>query len=112
MSAKRGDAPGKTWDQLMAAAQVGDANAYRILLSELSAWLRRHFARRLPRAMTEDAVEDVLLAIHEKRHTYDPTRPFGPWLAAIARCKWTDRLRSLKAAASEPLDESLGVAGP
>jgi len=31
--------------------------------------------------MTEDAVQDVLLAIHEKRHTYDPARPFGPWLA-------------------------------
>ena len=100
MSAKRGDAPGKTWDRLMAAAQVGDANAYRILLSELSAWLRRYFARRLPRAMTEDAVQDVLLAIHEKRHTYDPTRPFGPWLAAIARYKWIDRLRSLKADAA------------
>ena len=109
MSDKRGDAPGQTWDQLMAAAQVGDANAYRILLSELSAWLRRYYARRLPPAMTEDAVQDVLLAIHEKRHTYDPTRPFGPWLAAIARYKWIDRLRSLKAEASEPLDENIGV---
>jgi RNA polymerase sigma-70 factor (ECF subfamily) len=59
--------------------------------------------------MTEDAVQDVLLAIHEKRHTYDPARPFGPWLAAIARYKWIDRLRSLKAEASEPLDEAMGV---
>jgi RNA polymerase sigma-70 factor (ECF subfamily) len=58
--------------------------------------------------MTEDAVQNVLLAIHEKRHTYDPGRPFGPWLAAIARYKWIDRLRSLKADASEPLDENMG----
>jgi RNA polymerase sigma-70 factor (ECF subfamily) len=47
--------------------------------------------------------------IHEKRHTYDPARPFGPWLAAIARYKWIDRLRSLKADAAEPLDENIGV---
>lgn len=100
---------GQNWDQMMAAAQVGDANAYRTLLSELAPWLRRYYARRLPLAMTEDAVQDVLLAIHEKRHTYDPGRPFGPWLAAIARYKWIDRLRSLKAEAAEPLDENIGI---
>ena len=75
-------------------------------------WLRGcagYYARRLPPSMTEDAVQDVLLAIHEKRHTYDPARPFGPWLAAIARYKWIDRLRSLKAEASEPLDENMGA---
>jgi RNA polymerase sigma factor (sigma-70 family) len=109
VSAKAGDASGQNWDRLMAAAQVGDANAYRTLLAELALWLRRYYARRLPPAMTEDAVQDVLLAIHEKRHTYDPARPFGPWLAAIARYKWIDRLRSLKADAAEPLDENIGV---
>ncbi len=109
MSGKRDDASGQNWDQLMAAAQVGDASAYRTLLDELSPWLRRYYARRLPPAMTEDAVQDVLLAVHEKRHTYDPARPFGPWIAAIARYKWIDRLRSLKVEASEPLDENIGV---
>ena len=77
-----------------------------------ASWLRgcaRDDARRLPPSMTEDAVQDVLLAIDQKRHTYDPARPFGPWLAAIARYKWIDRLRSLKAEASEPLDENMGV---
>lgn len=103
------DSPGQTWDCLMAAAQVGDAHAYRSLLVELVPWLRRYYARRLPPAITEDAVQDVLLAIHEKRHTYDPSRPFGPWLAAIARYKWIDRLQSLKAEAAEPLDETMGV---
>jgi RNA polymerase sigma factor (sigma-70 family) len=93
----------------MAAAQVGDVNAYRVLLGELSSWLRRYYARRLPPSMTEDAVQGVLLAIHEKRHTYDPARPFGPWLSGIARYKWIDRLRSLKAEASEPLDDTMGV---
>ena len=93
----------------MAAAQRGDVNAYRALLGELVHWLHRYYLRRLPRAMVEDAVQDVLLAIHEKRHTYDPSRPLGPWLAAIARYKWINRLRSLKAEAAEPLDETIGV---
>jgi RNA polymerase sigma factor (sigma-70 family) len=106
---KADDAPSQNWDQLMAVAQAGDANAYKILLSELAIWLRRYYARRLPATMTEDTVQDVLLAIHEKRHTYDPERPFGPWLAAIARYKWIDRLRSLKAEMAEPLDENIGV---
>ncbi|OJW19124.1 MAG: RNA polymerase subunit sigma-24 [Rhodospirillales bacterium 69-11] len=92
---------------MMAAAQQGDAGAYRALLTELTPWLRRYYARRLPPGAIEDTVQDVLLAIHEKRHTYDPARPFGPWLAAIARYKWIDRLRSLKASATEPLDETM-----
>jgi RNA polymerase sigma-70 factor (ECF subfamily) len=109
MNATAGDASGRNWDRMMAAAQGGDANAYKSLLAELVPWLRRYYARRLPPAMTEDAVQDVLLAVHEKRHTYDPARPFGPWLAAIARYKWIDRLRSLKAEAAEPLDENISV---
>jgi RNA polymerase sigma-70 factor (ECF subfamily) len=109
VSAKAVDTPGQNWDRLMVAAQVGDANAYRTLLSELAPWLRHYYARRLPPAMTEDAVHDVLLAIHEKRHTYDPARSFGPWLAAIARYKWIDRLRLLSKEAAEPLDENIGV---
>jgi RNA polymerase sigma factor (sigma-70 family) len=97
------------WDKLMAAALAGDAHAYRSLLVELVPWLRRYYQRRVPPMMVEDLVQDVLLAVHEKRHTYDPSRPFGPWLAAIARYKWIDRIRSVKWQATEPLDESFGT---
>jgi RNA polymerase sigma factor (sigma-70 family) len=41
----------------------------------------------------EDAVQDVLLTVHAVRHTYDPGRPFGPWLVAIANRRIIDRLR-------------------
>jgi RNA polymerase sigma factor (sigma-70 family) len=110
MSAKASDAADQKWDRLMAAVQRGDGNAYRTLLAELALWLHRYYVRRLPPAMTDDAVQDVLLAVHEKRHTYDPSRPFGPWLAAIARYKWIDRMRSLRAEIAEPLDDNLSVA--
>ena len=98
------------WSSLMAAAQRGDSGCYRRLLGDLRPWLMRYFARRLPPAVVDDAVQDTLFAIHEKRHTFDPTRPFGPWLAAIARYKWIDRLRALKRMAAEPLGDDLATA--
>jgi RNA polymerase sigma factor (sigma-70 family) len=98
------------WSSLMAAAQRGDSGCYRRLLGELQPWLRRYFARRLPPAVVDDAVQDTLIAIHEKRHTFDPARPFGPWLAAIARYKWIDRLRAMKRMAAEPLGDDLATA--
>jgi RNA polymerase sigma factor (sigma-70 family) len=97
------------WRALMMAAQSGNAAVYRRLLGEVGAWLRRYYVRRLPSAMVDDAVQEVLLALHEKRHTYDPSKPFGPWLAAIARYKWIDRLRAMKAASMEELSDDLPV---
>lgn len=85
------------WGALMARAQDGDQAAYRRLLREILPYLRtvmRSFHR--PSADVEDAVQDALLTIHAVRNTYDPARPFKPWLAAIARRRAIDRLRSLK----------------
>ncbi|WBO24049.1 sigma-70 family RNA polymerase sigma factor [Sphingomonas abietis] len=98
------------WGALMAAAQGGHGGAYRRLLGELREWLVRYFARRLPQGSVDDAVQDTLIAIHEKRHTYDPARPFRPWLAAVARYKWIDRLRAMGRERTEELPEAIGVA--
>jgi hypothetical protein len=72
------------WSILMAHAQGGNAEAYRRLLEEITPHTRSLAARwcRDP-SDVEDAVQDVLLTVHAIRHTYDPTRPFGPWLVAI-----------------------------
>ena len=93
----------------MVAAQQGNAGAYRRLLDELRKWLCRFYARRLPPAMVEDAVQDALIAIHDKRHTYDPERPFKPWLVAGARYKWIDRLRAMGRATTEELPDDIAV---
>ena len=97
------------WDALMVAAQAGDAAAYRRLLAEISVWLKRYYSRRLPSSMVDDVSQEVLLALHAKRHTYDPERPFMAWLAAIARYKWIDSIRSLQSNATVPLDDELAV---
>lgn len=89
------------WAQWMRQAQAGDRVAYEQLLRAvvpyLSAIARRHLAR--PDAV-DDAVQDILLIVHSVRHTYEPDRPFKPWLSTIARRHCIDierrRLRRLR----------------
>ena len=82
------------WAILMAHAQDGDRSAYQRLLREITPYLRSLAARRHrdPNDI-EDAVQDVLLTVHAIRNTFDPTRPFGPWLVTIANRRFIDRLR-------------------
>jgi RNA polymerase sigma factor (sigma-70 family) len=85
----------------MARAQEGDREAYRRLLEEITPYLRSLAARLIQnRGDIEDAVQDALLSVHAVRHTYDPMRPFGPWLVAIARRRFVDGLRRRGRAAS------------
>jgi RNA polymerase sigma-70 factor (ECF subfamily) len=95
---------------MMAAAQNGNSLAYHRLLSQVAVRLRAYYARRLPPAMIDDTIQEVLVAIHMKRRTYDPSRSFEVWLMAIARYKWIDVLRSLKTKATEPLDDDFPIA--
>jgi RNA polymerase sigma-70 factor, ECF subfamily len=82
------------WSILMARSQSGDRDAYHRLLREITPYLRALAARRHRESSdVEDAIQDILLTVHAIRHTYDPTRPFGPWLAAIANHRLIDRLR-------------------
>ncbi|KVN16619.1 MULTISPECIES: sigma-70 family RNA polymerase sigma factor [unclassified Burkholderia] len=95
------------WSTLMARAQAGDRDAYRRLLASVTPYLRRFAARHGVHAdAVEDVVQDILITVHEVRRTYDPGRPFGPWLVAIAGRRVVDALRrSGRAAAREvPLD--------
>jgi len=79
---------------LMAAAQGGDAASYQRLLKEclplIAATARR---RGVPPDQVDDVVQEVLITIHRARATYDPTRPFLPWLRAIAERRAIDGLR-------------------
>jgi RNA polymerase sigma factor (sigma-70 family) len=97
------------WSALMAASQDGHGGAYRRLLNETSEWLRLYFGRRLPSCDVDDAVQETLLAIHRRRHTFDPQYPLGPWLAAIAKRKWVDQLRSIGRGPTEELPDDLSV---
>jgi RNA polymerase sigma-70 factor (ECF subfamily) len=82
------------WSIYMAHAQGGDREAYRRLLEDITPYLRSIAARHFQNSGDiEDAVQEVLLTVHAVRHTYDPARPFGPWLVAIANRRVVDGLR-------------------
>jgi RNA polymerase sigma-70 factor (ECF subfamily) len=84
----------RDWTGLMARAQDGDRHAYRALLEDMTPYLRALAARCFKDpGDIEDALQDVLLTVHAVRHAYDPRRPFGPWLVAIANRRIIDRLR-------------------
>lgn len=104
------------WGRLMAQAQMGDAAAYRRLLSDCAPFLRAVVLRRIGNAdLLEDIVQDVLLTLHEVRHTYDPSRPFKPWAMAIAHRRAIDVLRKrYRRAAHEQAwsEAALDVAAP
>ena len=91
--------------RLMQASQKGDANAYRVLLAEVQLWLERYFRRRVAPAQLDDLVQEVMMAVHTKRATWDPSRPFLPWLAAIARYRWVDHLRKVYRKAEDELGD-------
>ena len=86
------------WTGLMRSAMAGDGAAYHRLLKAITPVLRAASRRGLARAgqspdQAEDIVQDILLAVHLKRHTWDANAPFAPWLFAIARNKLIDALR-------------------
>lgn len=94
---------------LMAKAQAGDKRAYEEALKLCQEWLRRYLATRLQPDQIDDVSQETLMAVHRKRHTYDPARPFAPWFVAIARFKWLDRLRVVYRAEEDELEDNIGL---
>jgi RNA polymerase sigma-70 factor, ECF subfamily len=86
------------WAEWMRAASAGDGEAYDRVLRDMAQALRPLVRRGLHRAganpaETEDVVQDILIAVHLKRHTWDQGRPIGPWISGIARYKIIDNMR-------------------
>ena len=82
--------------RLMVLAQAGDSQAYERLLRDISAFVKVIVQRKLnDSAQIDDLAQDILMAVHRARHTYDSARPFLPWLHAIIRFRLTDELRKV-----------------
>lgn len=94
---------------LLMHALAGDVAAYRAFLQDLTGHLRAFLRRRLRHLEhdVEDVVQEILLAVHNGRHTYRPDEPLTVWVNAIARYKLADHLRarSRREALQEPLDD-------
>ncbi len=80
----------------MLRAQCGSEGAYARLLQELPPVIGRMIRRQLASAAPsdqEDLLQEVLISVHTARATYDPARPFIPWLKAIVVNRAIDFLR-------------------
>lgn len=98
------------WGDLMRAALAGDAAAYHRFLTSIGPALRSAARRGLRRAgladdEAEDIVQEILLAVHLKRHTWEPSAAIVPWVLAITRHKLVDALRRRNRRAYVSIDD-------
>lgn len=98
------------WAEWMRLSLGGDTQAYQRFLTRVTPHLRALARRRAaafggPAPDVEDVVQEVLLAIHLKRHTWDTSRPLGPWLSAIVRNKLIDALRRRGRHVNVPIED-------
>ena len=101
------------WAALLRRANGGDAAAYDACLRDfaraLRGYVRRGLARSGREADTEDVVQEILIAVHLKRQTWDESRPVGPWLYTIARYKMIDALRRRGSRVELPVEDFADV---
>ena len=99
----------ESWSMLMVKIQAGDHEAYRRFLDEIGPVLYSFVRRRVFNPeMVPDVYQEVLLTLHKARHTYEPSRPLGPWLFTVARNSILDALgRNRKFAEKEIPSENL-----
>jgi len=101
--------------QWMRSSQAGDSESYRRLLTRIRGMLLKYVENSFARfglagsGGQEDVLQEILLAVHTKRHTYDPEQFFLPWMYAMARHKVIDHLRKNKVSlrATISLDDEL-----
>lgn len=96
------------WAAMLRAGLAGDGAAYARFLREVTPVLRgvvRARGRALPPDSHEDIVQEVLLSIHAKRHTWRSDHPVSPWLYAIARHKVVDAFRRRGAYVDLPIED-------
>ena len=101
------------WGDLLRRANRGEAAAYARFLTEVVPVIRNIARARSPHGAdeVEDIVQEVLLALHAKRHTWRESDPVTPWLYAIVRYKTADAARKRRAGGGRqvPIDDLADV---
>lgn len=86
--------------QLYLESMKGNKASYEIFLELTSVLIKRYLLKLggqyADAQSIEDLLQDVLITLHEKKHTYQHGRPLLPWIYAIARHRYIDYYRSRK----------------
>ena len=92
----------------------GEAAALEDIYRRTSAKLFGVILRILgDRNEAEDVLQEVFVTVWNRAGSYDPTRGVSPitWLAAVARNRAIDRVRSRASRPTQPLEAAAEVAG-
>lgn len=94
--------------QLLLCAMEGDQVAYQTFLASTQILVKKYLHKLSSTQMAQESLDDlqqeVMLSIHEKKHTYLPERPLLPWIFAITRYRFIDFYRAQK---RKPIEVSL-----
>lgn len=85
--------------ELFLSSMNGDEKSYALFLERIAGMLRSYLKRsvhpgRVSQEQIEDLIQDVLLAVHQKRSTYRTDMPLMPWLFSITRYRLIDSYRA------------------
>lgn len=94
--------------ELMKEAQEGNSTSYETLLSEVYMFLESYLNSKVyNKSQIDDVIQEVLLAVHNARHTFDCSKSFMSWLLAIAHYKVSDHLRYQFKQKTQELEDSI-----
>lgn len=86
--------------ELFHLSMQGDSSAYESFLTLVAGLVQRNLLflgrGRLSPEQSEELQQEVMLSIHQKKHTYTLDRPLLPWIYAIARYRFIDDYRQKK----------------
>ena len=90
----------------------GDTSGLAGLMGRHQDRLFRYLLRLLgDEAVAEDTFQQTWVRVAERIGRYDLSRPFGPWLFAVARNLALDHLRRQRTASLDEVDEPTAPAG-
>ena len=98
-------------DKLL-AARCGDDGKYGEFLNDLRSRVESYLKSQTLEDARDDIIQDVLLSVHMSKHTYDASKPFGPWLIAIIRRRLIDRFRVGKRFVAEDIFDYPNIEHP
>lgn len=94
--------------ELMKEAQEGNSTSYETLLAEVYMFLESYLNSKVyNKSQIDDVIQEVILAIHNSRHTFDSSKSFMSWLLAIAHYKVSDHLRYQFKQKTQELEDSI-----
>lgn len=99
--------------ELMKEAQQGNETSYQTLLSEVYMFLESYLNSKVyNKSQVDNVLQEIILAVHNSRHTFDTSKSFMSWLLAITHYKISDHLRIQFKQKTQELEDSIVDTNP